>query len=104
MSVVTVLGKAAAGVGIEADVAYRGGENAVHRIVGDREGLDQTPIGTVRLVDVHGVARARAADADMGPSGADEVEIGAVLVLPAREGEVARVYLHFDTSRLSVWA
>ena len=97
------LGKTS-GVGIVADGAFRGGEDAVHRIVGDRKGLDQTPIGTVRLVDVDGVARARAADADRRPPGADEVETGAVLALPARGGEVARVYLHFDTSRLSVLA
>ncbi len=79
-----ILGKAAAGVGVVADVAFRGGEDAFHRIVGDREGFDKPPIGTVRLVDVHGIARTRAADADAGPSGTDEVEACAIRIVVVR--------------------
>ena len=40
MSVGTVLGPAAAGVGVVTDDAFMGGEDAVYRIVGDREGFD----------------------------------------------------------------
>ena len=37
VSVVTTLGKAAAGVGVVADDAFWGGEDAFYRIVGDRD-------------------------------------------------------------------